>query len=361
MTGRPAGLHLLVILTCAVLPVGAQTTRASLGLEYDTDPFTATIPSDSARVPNGAWVSRLYLRQAAVLAGGDWGEVRLRHEWGLKRFWEADTDMPTPGGVLASALDCGAAWRLGQRLVATAGTELKLRSVHRLAADDSYLRGALRLGLQGQATDRIGASVGWLQGREEERGDGLTDASVRQVSLELQAHTGPQVAAGIGFRQRWIRCACLALAADSTLPGHAFETDRRQRDQRREAEANLQLQGRWLCEASYGYLANHSNSLGYSFHGHRGQVLLTGTLGGHVDGQALVTAQARQYEDDLPSGVVGAVADDYDQVLISGKVSRQLTSLCGVSAQYRWARNGATGQAHGRDEQVYALSLDLTP
>jgi hypothetical protein len=361
MTGRPAGLHLLVIVACAVLPVRAQTTRASLGLEYDTDPFAAPIESDTTRVPRGAWVSRLYLRQVAMLAGGDWGEVRLRHEWGLKRFWEADTDMPTPGGVLASALDCGAAWRLGQRLVATAGTELKLRSVHRLADDDSYLRGALRLGLQGQATDRLGASVGWLQGHEEERGDGLADASVRQAALELQARSGPQVAAATHFRQRWIRCTCLALAADTTTPGQAYETDQRQHDRRREAELNLQVQGRLLCEAGYGYLANHSNSLGYSFRGHRGQVLLTGALGGQVDGQLLVTGQVRQYHDDLPSGVVGAVADDYDQVLVSGKLSRQLTSLCGVSAQYRWARNGASGQTRGRHEQVYALSLDLTP
>lgn len=348
------GGTVLLALFAGGTPADGESMRATIGLEYDDNPFDVAGPG------RAGWVSRLYLQQAGVVTGGEWGEVHLRHEWGLKRFWRAEDASTTAGDVLANAVDCGAIWRVRPSLALSLGSELKIRSVQRLSREDGYLRGALRLGLETEPRPGLSGSLRYLQGVEDARGGGLADAAVRELAADLRLRREQRVSGSVGLRLRRVRYSRPILEADPAQPDQVQELDRDQRDLGIEASAGVEYSGTVLVQAGYGCLANRSNSLGYDYLAHRVHALVTRALIAEVDGQLFLTGQFRRYGESLPPSEATPVEqDEYEQLLLSLKLARRLGERLGLSWQYRFSRNGATNAEEACRKRVYALSLDL--
>ena len=77
--------------------------------------------------------------------------------------------------------------------------------------------------------------------------------------------------------------------------------------------------------------------------------------------QVFVNVQFRAYGEPL-SPLPGAVseADEYEQTLMTLKLSKQLDERFGVSAQYGFFRNGARRSGAFYRKHVYTLSLEAS-
>jgi hypothetical protein len=240
------------------------------------------------------------------------------------------------------------------------GSELKIKSVQRLSREDSYLRGALRLGLETEPRPGVSGSLRYLQGAEDARGGGLADAAVRELSTDLRLRRERRLAGSLGLRLRQVGYNRPVLEIDPKQPEQIVEADRDQRDLGIEGSAGLEYYGRVLVQAGYGCQVNRSNSLGYDFVAHRVHALVTRALIAQVDGQVFLTGQLRHYGEELPRvDPIADEEDEYEQLLLSVKLARRLGERLGLSWQYRFSRNGTTGKEAAFRKQVYALSLDL--
>ena len=136
---------------------------------------------------------------------------------------------------------------------------------------------------------------------------------------------------------------------------------RKQADRRREITADVQLYRNVLVQTNYAFLDNQSNSLGYGYRAHRLQVLVTRHIVGGLDGQLYFTSQLRRYDEPIPGGVIQMEGeeDEYEQTVMSVKMARQLNKRYGVSAQYRYSRNGSRQDEGFFRKNVYAVSVDM--
>jgi len=125
--------------------------------------------------------------------------------------------------------------------------------------------------------------------------------------------------------------------------------------------AGIQYYRGVLVHANYAFIDNNSNSFGYGFKAHRVQVLLTRHLVYGVDGQLFFTSQVRRYDEELPGPfpAAGGEQEEYEQTLLSAKLSRQLSDRYGISWQYRYSRNGSRGEDGFFRKHVYTLAIDV--
>ena len=80
-----------------------------------------------------------------------------------------------------------------------------------------------------------------------------------------------------------------------------------------------------------------------------------------MDAQFYLTLQRRRYDEELSelSQRVTAEESDYEQMLLSFKLSRKLTSHYGLSTQYKRACNGSRRAGASFHKNIYSLALDI--
>jgi hypothetical protein len=328
--------------------------RATLGLEYDDNLF------EKRSGQRAGWISRLYLSSEDRLLERDWGHLSVEHQWGVKRFWRAEAATASTGDVVANHLELGGLLRLGERAYARWGGEVKVKSVQRVSSEESYLRGAYRIGL-GRAWAKSGSGeLHYQHGGDDGRDGLLADASLHEVGLDLRYGRSRRLNGYAQLNWRWLALARPALVLDGDQRLREGRKD--QKDRSFEWQTGVQYFRGALLHASYALLDNRSNSVGYGFRAHRVQVLLTGHLGYGVDGQFYFTAQRRRYDEDLSQPLPGASSEEeeYAQTLVSVKASRSLSERYGLSGQYWYSRNGSRSNEAFYRKNVYSLSLDIS-
>jgi len=236
---------------------------------------------------------------------------------------------------------------------------VKIKNVQRISSEESYLRGGLRLGLRGRLGQGVSGTLRYRRGGDDARDTTLADVSVHELGMELGYGRNRQLQAHVGVRWRWLdydRPILLAGAVDSLATRM-----RQQSDRVRELVAAVQVYRGALVHASYALLDNDSNSVGFGFRAHRLQVLLTRHIVYRVDGQVYLTLQRRRYDEELPESLPTAEVeeDEYEQTLLSFKLSRQMTERYGLSSQYKRARNGSRRGDASYHKNIYSLALDI--
>ena len=339
-------------------PTAAPALRATVGLEYDDNPFETTSGSRRA-----GWVSRLFLYSSGRLAEFPRGTLQVRHQWGLKRFWKAEEADSSLGDVVASQVEVTGSAQVHDRVSLTWGAEAKVKNVQRVTSEESYLHGGLRLGVKGRVVEGLSVAASYRRGGDDARSQAFADRSLNESGLELRYGRSRRMRGHLGLRWRWSgydRRALRDSVVQDTLvvlrPGPEKQADRG-----RELTLGVQVYHGALVHASYVLLDNRSNSVGYSFRAHRGQLVVSRHLVHGIDGQVYLTLQRRRYEEELqdPGPSPGAEEDEYEQSLFSLQLSRQMTERYGLSCEYRRARNG-TGQKSGSyRKNIYALSVEL--
>ncbi len=352
---RARAVALLLGFACLGIPGSIPGLQATLGLEYDDNPFEKTAESRRA-----GWVNRLFLFSSARLLETSRGALQVQHQWGLKRFWKAEESDGALGGVVASQLEIAGLAQVHERVTASWGSELKVKNVQRISSEESYLHGVLRLGLTGRLGRGFSGVLRYRRGGDDARDTTLADLSVNQVGIELEYGRSRQLRGRLGLTWRWLdydRPVLRAQASDSVATELEDQSDRG-----RELRASIQFYRGALVHASYSLLDNDSNSVGFGFRSHRVQLLLTRHIFKGVDGQVYLTLQRRRYDEALPASLPTAEVeeDEFEQGLLSFKASRQLTTRYGVSSQYRHARNGSRRGEGSYHKNIYSLALDIT-
>lgn len=353
MKCRGWGCTAALALLLGNLPAGAGPLRVTLGLEYDDNPF------ERAQGRRAGWVSRLYLYQAGQVLEGRWGQVQFQHQWGFKRFWRAETAEVSAGEVVANAMELGGSARLPLPLELTWGSELKVKNAQGLSHEESYLRGACRVGLRGEWKRALSGLFLYRWGRDDARSVHLVDVEVREFAAEVRGQGSRGIQGYLGRRWRWLKYARPILEWDAK-EGRVREGKKDQRDEGQEWIAGVQGYRRVLVHASYSFLANRSNSVGYDFEAHRLQTLVSRPLFWRMDGQLYFAVQWRQYEESLDESPPGAGGEEEDERLFfSAKITRPFGERCGLSGEYRYSRSGLQGEEGGFRKRVYSLALDL--
>ena len=142
-------LPLLLALLCVLTPAVSYGLRATVGLEYDDNPFETRTENRRS-----GWINRFFLFSSARLKQSNRHVIQVRHQWGLKRFWKSEMANGAHGDVVASQLDLGGIVQLNDRYTASWGTDVKIKNVQRVSSEESYLRGNLRLRLVARLDDR---------------------------------------------------------------------------------------------------------------------------------------------------------------------------------------------------------------
>lgn len=327
--------------------------RATLGLEYDDNPF------EYAQSRRAGWVSRLYLHSTSSLLEREWGNLLLRHQWGVKRFWRSEEASQPTGDVVANHLELGGKVRLRERLALIWGGELKFKNVQRVTSEESYLRGGLSLGLAGQWRWGLAGRLNYRRSGDDARDLRLVDVSLHQLGVELSWTRSRRLSAQLGFSRRWLGYDRRALVEGEE--GRLNEGKVDQEDRGREWSAGIQYYRGVLVQAGYALIDNRSNSAGFGYDGQRIQLLLARHLLYGIDGQLFLTTQLRRYarnfSEPLPNA--GGEQDEYEQSLFSVKLARRLGERYDISWQYRHSRNGSRLDDGFFRKNVYSLAIDM--
>lgn len=351
---RWARMTALLGLIGLVRPAGAADVRAALGVEYDDNPFEETVDRQDG------WVNRFYVAASGHLLNRSWGRLQVRHQGGLKRFWRAERRTPgSYGDVVTNDLEVSGQARVTRGLTLSGGGNLKIKNVNRVSSEEGYLRGAVEGTVTGLFGRGISGAAHYRRGGDDSRDAALSDVSLHETGAEVSYGRSRRMQGRAGVTWRWLDYGRPAL---EWLPGGGV-TPRtfRQSDRLREVSVSAQGYRGMLFQVSYAFLHNRSNSFGYGFWAHRFQALMIRQITYGVDGQAYVTFQFRRYTDPLtplPGG--RSEADEYEQTVAVLRLSRQVTSRCGVSVQYGAFRNGARGGAGFYRKNVYAFSVDAS-
>ncbi len=347
--GWAAGVALLGLIGLA-RPGGAAEVRAAVGLERDDNPL------EEAADGRGGWISRLYASASGNPLNRPRCRAKVQYQGGIKHFWLAEQGI---GDVVTSDLDVSAQARLTGRLALSGRGDLKVKGVHRVPSEEGYLRGAAEGGITGLFGKGIAGGAHYLRGGDDSRAAALPDASLHEAGAEVSYSRSRRVQGRAGVAWRWLTYGRPAL--QETPEGGVTPTAADQSDLLREVSAGVQIYRGMLVHATYAFLHNRSNSFGYGFRAHRFHALVTRHLAYEVDGQVYLTFQVRRYADPLtplPGG--RPEADEYEQTVTVLKLSRQVTSRCGVSLQYGRFRNGARGGAGFYRKNVYAFLVDAS-
>ena len=333
-------------------PGRASTGRATLGLEDDDNLF------EYQKSRRSGWISRLYLSSGSRLLDRKWGNLQVQHQWGIKRFWRSEEVAGTSGDIVANYLELGGVLRLSERLQASWASELKIKSVQQISSEESYLRGGLRLGLNGQWGNRLKGGIGYRRSGDEARDPRLADVSMHEGSANLSYARSRRLRGSLGFRWRRQNYGRPALMErDEEVEESGID----QEDVGREWSAAVQVYRGLLAHVQYAFINNSSNSTGYGFAAHRMQLMLTRHLGKGVDGQLFFTSQVRRYDEAEVSEAAepGGAHDEYEQTLFSLKLARRFGERYDLSWQYRSSRNGSRGGDGFFRKKVYSLAIDM--
>ena len=335
-------------------PLPSPGLQASLGLEYDDNPFEKIAQSKRA-----GWVNRLFLSSSTQLLETKRGVLQLRHQWGVKRFWKSEEVHGSRGDVVASQLQIAALVQLHERLSLSWDNEVKIKNVQRISSEESYLRGGLHLGVSARLGQGVSGALRYHRSRDDARDTTLVDVAVNELGVALAYAYRRNLQARLGLKWHWIAYDRPILR---TVPADSLATRiKEQSDRMRELVAGVQLYRDILVHASYTLLDNDSNSVGFSYRAHRLQLLVGRHLVLQVDGQFYLTLQRRCYDEELPQLLQSITAEesDYEQRLLSFKLSRKLTSHYGLSAQYKRSRNGSRRADASFHKNIYSLALDI--
>jgi hypothetical protein len=250
------------------------------------------------------------------------------------------------------------AWLTGRVALSGQGN-LKVKNVHQAPSEEGYLRGTVEGAVTGTFGQGITGAARYLRGGDDSRAATLPSASLHEAGAEVRYSRSRQVQGRAGVAWRWLTYGRPAL--ERTRGGGVAPLTVDQSDLLWEVSAGAQVYRGMLIHAAYAFLHNRSNSFGYGFRAHRVQALLTRSIAREVDGQVYLTFQVRRYVDPLtplPGG--RSEADEYEQTVVLLKLSRQVTSRCGVSVQYGHFRNGALRSAGFYRKNVYAFSVDMS-
>jgi hypothetical protein len=319
-------------------------------MEYDDNPF------ESMQGRRGSWVNRFYMVSSGALVNNQWGQLRAKHQWGIKRFWNEEGNVSDRRQVIANQLDVEGATYISDRLRLMVGGEVKIKDVSKVPSEQGYLHTAMRSALHGALGPATGG-IRWRYSGDTARKQGLADLAVQELGLDFGYQRGRSLEGRMGLTWRWLNYDRTRLVLG---PAEFGSGD--QRDVRLEWTVGLQFYRAMLTDVSYTWLDNRSNSLGYDFRAYRLQLLMSRHFRWGIDGQAYLTTQRRNYHekvrDPLPFGVTEE--EEYAQTLVSFKLSRQLTRHYGLSGQYRYARNGNRSSVGFYRKNSYGLSLDFS-
>ena len=334
-------------------PAEGGTLRATLGLEYDDNPF------EYAQSRRAGWVSRLYLYSTSSLLERGWGNLLLRHQWGVKRFWRSEEASESAGDVVANHLELGGKMRLHERLALVWGGEFKLKNVQRITSEESYLRGGLNLGLAGQWRWGLAGRLNYRRSDDDARDLRLVDVSLHQLGVELIWAPSRRLSGQLGLRKRWLDYDRRALVNGEE--GQLRESEVDQEDRGTEWSAGVQYYRGVLLQARYALTDNHSNSAGFGYDAQRIQLMLARHLLRGIDVQLFLTTQLRSYDrgfaESLPG--TGGEQDEYEQSLVSVKLARRLGERYDLSWQYRYSRNGSRLDHDFFRKNVYSFAIDM--
>ncbi len=335
--------------------VQAAEVRGVVGLSHDTNLFEAT--GD----PRAGWVSRLHVSVSGYLVRNPKGHVVVDYQGGIKKLWKEQPE-PGDGGrgdVVVNLVQVRSQVRLTDRVSFAQSGMLKIKQVHRVPGEESYLRGSLEGRLSGRT--RGGSATGGLYlrwGGDDSRDALLPEVSMREVGVDARVGRSRRLRAYAGASLRWLDYDRPALGGSGD--GIA-SLGAEQSDLLRTVSVGLQLYRGALVHLTYAYLWNRSNSFGYGYAAHRLNLLLVRHLARGVDLQAYLILQFRTYDDPLvPLPQAGAESDEYEQTMGVFKLSRQLTGRIGASIQYSLIRNGARRTGDFYRKHVYALSLETS-
>ncbi len=338
----------------ACTPGSSHGLRATVGLEYDDNPFESRSEGRSGSESRSGWINRIFLSSSARIGQTPRYAIQVRHRWGLKRYWMAEQANGSQGDVVASQLELGGRAQVSERIAASWGSEVKIKNVQRISSEESYLRGSLQLGLSGRLDNGFIASLKYRRGADDARDTTLGDLSVAAWGGDVAFRSGRKFTvrlAGIWRRLDYDRAA-LGEGDPEAATG--------QSDTNRELKVVVQLYRGGLVDASYALLDNDSNSTGFGYRAHRFQLLCARHLGGGIDGQLFLALQRRRYDEELPAILLAGVKEDgYHQTLWSFKLSRQINEFYGVSGQYRRARNGSSRSEGAYEKRIYSLAVDV--
>lgn len=348
------GVWLQVLVAGGLLsaPRPSSGLQAAVGLEYDDNPFEAH-PRRRA-----GWISRCYLDASAQILEGGRGSLQVKHQWGFKRFWRGEAAASPRGDVMASEVELEGVVQPHPRLVLSGSSVLKVKNVARISSEESYLHGGLRASTRGLLGRGFAAAVRYQRSGDDAREEGLADLALREAGVELSYSRHRQLQAHLGAARRWLDYGRPALVRGAA--GQVFPAGKDQRDQEREVRVGLLFYQGMLVDAGYALVDNNSNSLGSSFWAHQVQLLLSRHLVWGLDGQLYLTAQQRRYEEVGPLPALGTTQDEYAQTLAFLKLSRQLTPVYGLSAQYSYSRNGNRRDTGFFRKRTYGLSLTVS-
>ena len=347
-------LAVLLVLLLAAEQGGAAEVRTVLGLAHDSNLYEAEAS------PQSGWVSRLYVVSSGTLLRHRSGSLRIEYRGGIKRFWQAERSSTEGAGeVVANQALVSGAFRVHQRVVLSGSGELKLKNVNRVPGEEAYLRGAFESRLNASVGRGFEGGAHYRLGADDSRDVLLPEVILKELGMEAQYRRSRAFRARLHAAWRWLdydRDALTVGPGGVILPAGVNQSDLL-----REFSAGIQAYRGMLVDLKYAYLDNRSNSYGYGFTAHRLQATVIRHLVAGLDGQVFVNVQFRAYGEPL-SPLPGAVseADEYEQTLMTLKLSKQLDERFGVSAQYGFFRNGARRSGAFYRKHVYTLSLEAS-
>ena len=246
-------LLLTLVLLSLLSPKASSGLRAAVGLEYDDNPFETR----SGKQRSG-WINRFFLSSSAHLKQSPRYLVRVRHQWGIKRYWKSERANGSRGDVVASHLELGGMAQLSERVSATWASEVKIKNVQRISSEESYLRGNLRLGVKGRLDNGFSGALRFRRGGDDARDTTLADLSVSEWGGEVAFSVGRMFTGRLAAAWRRLNYDRSVLRASEGEDGKAGD----QADRSRELKAAVQLYRGGLVNASYALLDNDSNSTG---------------------------------------------------------------------------------------------------
>jgi hypothetical protein len=268
-------------LLCWSQPVSSFGLRATVGLEYDDNPFEAV----AAR--RAGWLNRIYVSASETLLERSHTVLQVRHQWGMKRYWLAEDAMGDNGDVMANQLYLDGSHQFHPRAVLLFGTQLKSKSVQRVSSEEAYLRAGIRLGLSVTIAPGISTSTRYRRGGDEARDAALSDLSLHEVTWETRYGRTRKLRATVGVIRRWLDYDRGAIASDAS--GALLVTPMDQEDRTTELKIGVQFYRAALLRTGYAFIDNDSNSAGYGFRSHRFNFLVARSLGRGFDGQVFFT------------------------------------------------------------------------
>ena len=334
------------------MPAAAGTMHATLGLEYEE----RTFDGDTSR--RAGWVSRLYLSWTSALVERERATLLMGHQWGVKRYWQAEEAAGSPGEVVANQLELEGTVRLFQRFAVRWGSEMKYKSVERISGEEGYLRTGLRLGVVGEWNAGLSGWANYGCGWDDARSPGQADLSLHELNGGIRWAHSRRLSGQLGVRGGRLAFDRQAWKVDPE--GRLSPFGKNQQDDRIEWTIGAQYYRGLLLQVAYAWIDNSSNSMEYQYHAHRTQLTLARHLFGGVDGQLFLLWQGRRYAVEIPSWLPGVDADqeEYEQLLSAFSLARQLGDFCELRFQYRYQRNGIKSGNRLDDQKICSFSID---